>query len=328
MTTVQSRVEQFASHCEADIDYGQFQTYRVRFEAHEDDAHAVAIHANRKGEDTPYLFTKWSRSQLLAHLGTREKWFREVDLDTQASEINERLASFSGHRLRPFFSEDTGIGIIRGLVSSEYADIPDTQIMDALVRTMPKGVAFKGMAVKTDRALYVQTATPDVIKLPGSIKMYPGMLIRNSEVGYTSLWVVPSLWVPGYRSHMSFDRHVLLRKIHRGSMEELQEKFCAAITQASTLWSGVDQKMKLVSTLTFVSEDAAVTWLRNQIVRFKGSKAFAYRCEQIYRAKHHTSHSGVEVLEAMLLAASEQEGDSKHLQGAVVGAVVAAVIGL
>ena len=122
LTELGSRVREFAALC--------YEDHRCTFD-NEHDVHFVekdfdedetscmtGNHVLLTIQDRQHLFTDWSYSQLLSHLGTREKWFQSVTKEQQAAELDKRVHTLRDHRLRTMRSTEEGFGLMRGLVSN------------------------------------------------------------------------------------------------------------------------------------------------------------------------------------------------------------------
>ncbi len=276
-----------------------------------------------EGPSYPYIFTRWARSQLLSHLGTREKWFASVTLRQQADELNQRRHTFAKHKFRLMTAGD-GARIVRGLVSSVYAEIADTEVMEAIIELLPNGEVLSHYSGKTDRAFYAYVVSPQKLTIPNTnFEAYPGVVLKNSEVGYTSLWVIPTLWFPRYGSVAIFTSMPAYKRIHRGKVEDLKEDFSAALVKAATVWGDLDSKLSALSKLTYVDEDEATKEMKRMLLLAGSSKLFAFRCEQAYQVARNTVHNGHAVFDAVMTTAQKQSGeDDLHDHSAVAGALL------
>lgn len=333
---MKEKVEAYASRCEPDFVYTEEETRDFHFEVIDlsewtgDDGGELLVGARMRAPgdllDEPpgvYLFTPWSRHQLLSHLGTREKWFRQVSLETQAKELNERRHTFHKRMFRAMRSHE-GIRIIRGMVSSRYADIPDPTILDALCQRLPGGKYVVPLSGKTDRALYVYALTEEKITIPNtSFEAHPGVVVKNSEVGYTSLWMIPMLYLPSLGGAAVLERHEVLRKTHRGSHRDLQGKFTAALTEASGLWGDVETKLRKLRLITYPTEERALEAMTSIITRCGGPKWFAHYCRLQYQRAKHATHTGMGIFEAVVeTSASRTDKNVIYDTGAVAGGVL------
>ncbi len=339
LTTLASRVEAFASLCCPDFEYTDEDDRGLAFQPIDleellgiEDAPSTVGMAMRDetGGDKIHLFTRWSRSQLLSHLGTREKWFKHVDLSIQAHELNERRRTFRKHMFRTMRSHDSEeIRIVRGLVSAGYGDIPDTRIMKILLKLLPDGWALRSKSGKTDRALYVYAITRDEVHIPQtSFKAFPGVIIKNSEVAYSSLWVFPMLYMPHLRSAAVFERDVVLRKIHRGKAEDLEKEFTEAMDAVSGSWGDLETRLGKLATIFYANQDEALAKMERLLLGSGSTKAFAQGCRRTYEASGHATHTGLTICEA-ILARVEQESDknSAYSHASLAGAVLLKLMG-
>ncbi len=338
LTTLGDRVRAYADLCCPDYAYSgsddrNLQFIRMDVEQHADVPNApdeVGMLLADKGHVYlhPHMFTKWSRNQLLSHMGTREKWFGSVDLDIQADELNRRLHTFEGYRFRTMRVMYSDVRVVRGLVSSRYGDIPDTRIMEILEKLLPEGWAIRALSGKTDRALYVYAITRDEVHIPKTtFKAFPGVVVKNSEVAYSSLWVYPMLYVPRHASALVLQRNAVLRKVHRGQAKELEKEFKDAMDEVSGSWGTLDQRLDKLRKVFFASEDEALAKMRELLLSAGASKSFALRCKRTYEAAGHQSHTGLTVCEAILEQVSaETDKNDAFTHATTAGAVLLKLI--
>lgn len=337
LTSLASRVEAFASRCLPDFIYTESNTRDLIFreielgKVFDTDLLSSEIGFSLDGntEQHPHLFTRWSRSQLLAHLGTREKWFAHVTHAQQAAELNMRAHTLHNFMIRTMRSfEDENVHVVRGLVSSRFADIPDTDIMKALLEVLPGGYALQTYSGKTDRAFYAYAITADKIGIPGtSFEGFPGVVVKNSEVGYSSLQLIPMLYLPTPGAPLILEKKILLKRVHRGSIPDLVERFHKALDEAKVLWGPLEQKLAKLATVSYGSEDAAVEALNTMLVLAKAQGAFTWRCTQAYRAAKHHAHNGLSVFNAVLDRVKHEDGqDDAYTSAALAGAILLQLI--
>lgn len=347
LKTLKARVDAFAAECLPDFIYpasgdpAEARGFSFRpiemlecFEAR--DLHAIdedALDIPIVGFDLadgevlhPYVFTRWARGQLLSHVGTREKWFASVSLEQQARELNERRHTFVKHKFRLMKAGD-GARVVRGLVSSVYAEIADTEVMEAIIELLPDGMALRYHSGKTDRAFYAYIVSPQKITVGDGLSAYAGIVLKNSEVGYTSLWMIPTLWFPWYDSVISFVARAPFKRIHRGKVEDLKSDFAKALFEVSTVWAEMQAKLDALEGLVYADEPEAIAAMKTALARCGSSKLFAYRCEQAYQGARNRSHSGRTILDAVLKMSRRQEGeDATHDHSAVAGALLLTLV--
>lgn len=285
-----------------------------------------AVGVQVDGSPIPFLFTDWSRSQVLNHVGTKEKWFRSVSLERQVDEMNLRRLEFDHHKLRLVKSaDDEPIGMVRGMVSDSFTDIPDTDVMKAIVDVGEGCYALLHHSGKTDRAFYAHIIADQEVGLPGQLLHgFPGVVVKNSEVGYTALHVIPVLFIPVLRKHVVFAKQAALRRVHRGSVTELAEQFRGALEKASTTWAEVGRRSATLVGITYKTEDDAVVTMKTAITLAGGTKKVAMQAEHHYRAAKHTLHTALTVFESVLsqVSSSNSNMDEQHLESALAGAVL------
>lgn len=272
-----------------------------------------------------YMFTRWSRSQLLSLFGARERWFSFVDLEQQVSEFNARLHAFRSYRIRTMraVDEDFPVRIVRGLVSSEYSEIKNTDIMSAIIdKADPNSMALRVCSGITDRAFYAYVLSPTPITIPGTgFLAYPGAIVKNSEVGYTSLWVVPALVLKGRGAPAIIESKHVLKRIHRGKAK-LPELFEKAFSAVSATWSDLSTKIPHLVNKTFGTEDAAVEKMRQLLESAGSSKELMMRSATAYRSVPR-GHTGLDIFEAITEACSTYtDRDELYDVGAIAGSVL------
>jgi len=335
MTKLAAKVEEFAALCQPDTLYTANNTNDVLFaeidlaaELNDPGLQSVTGLVLRDGgESRVHILNTWSRHQLLSTVGTKEKWFSTVTRQQEANELNLRRPALFKHRFRTMNSVDGNVRLLRGIVSDVYGDIPDTDVMNVLLELMPNGYAVRHVSGKTDKALYVHALADQKIGIPGTnFHGFPGVVIKNSEVGFTSLWVIPIFYMPGFRLPVVFERHTLLRKTHRGTMSEMKEQFEDALVRASIVWSETHAKTKALSKIKFHDEDAAVAKLREIITDCGGTKMLAHRAAQAYRTQSQQNpggkHDGATLLTALLEVVEKTNADEAYVHATVAGAVL------
>lgn len=336
LTSLAKRVEDFAALCLPDFIYTDAETRDMAFveldiapfvgEPHPEVLAALSMRDERI---MPYAFTRWSRSQLLSHLGAREKWFEHVTRTQEVAELNVRIHALRNFMFRTMKSFDSpDLYLVRGIVSSKFGDLPDTSIMKSITELMPDGYVVSSYSGKTDRAFYAYAITGDKIGIPGtSFSGFPGVVLKNSEVGFTSLWVIPMLYLADYGVPVVFKKQAVLRRIHRGNASNLTKRFEEALQKTSVLWGPIEEKLSKLRTITYSSEDAAVASMREMLESSGAEKLFQYRCETKYRSAAHTVHDAFRVFEAILAnVKAEDNQDDAYISSELAGGVLMQLI--
>lgn len=331
MTELAKRVEDFAARCRPDkiytnegIDEAVFSEFSLA-DILNDPSLPPTVNLLLNDGDRPvaHVLNPWSRSQLLSIVGTKEKWFTTVTRAQEADELNLRRAALFQHRFRTMDTEIPDLRILRGIISSFYGDIPDTDVMKALMEVMPDSYAIRHLSAKTDKALYAYALKDQFIGIPGTLfSGFPGIAVKNSEVGFTSLWVIPILYIPPLRQVLVFEKKVLLRRTHRGTISEMKEKFEEALQKAAVVWSDTVARASHLASIVFPSEDVAVSRMRSLIVECGGTKHLAHRAEQRYRSQSFVVHNGSTVLTAIVDVVEKSDADDAYVEAAVAGAVL------
>lgn len=328
---LKAKVDAYAALCLPDFVYrnGKVEMVFYAADVEGEDYPALAIKNPSIIKDdgaTPYLFTEWSRAQLLSRLGASEKWFRNVSLETQIDELNTRLHNLNDMMVRTIRSADEETApfrAIRGMVTKIYTDIPDTQIVDSLIEAAGSGYVVNALSGKTDRAFYAYVLTRDEISIPGTdFAAWPGIVVRNSEVGYSSLSVTLFYYFPIYRTSVILKKHTLLKKIHRGKVNKLPALFEKVLAEAGGLWEGLEGRMARLQQITFPKEDVAIGVLRTTIERVGGTKRFAQKCVTAFKAAQHKHFDALGLFQAVLAVTEHIREDSAFDEGRLAGALL------
>ncbi len=293
----------------------------------EDDVVGLRIAMNQQQDPTErsYLFSRWSRQQLLSLLGTKERWFSFVDLDRQASELNTRLHALGGYNFRTAkaVDEDFPVRFVRGVVSSFYADIPNTEIMEAVVARMPEdAVALRLYSGLTDRSFYAYVLSPSPITIPGtSFFAYPGAVVRNSDVGYTSLYVIPMLVLRMNGAPVVLESRAVLKRIHRGKIN-LSVKFEEAFAKCASMWADLATKLPYLASKSYHSADATVTAMSSLLTSALATKEFIQKCRHAYLLSPRQD-TALDIFETITeVCATYSDRDDNYTVGAIAGAVL------
>lgn len=335
LTTLLRRVEETAALYDPDFlvtaDNLHHLLYRV-IDAEElnlPDTEPPTVGVGIEANEANYIFSDWSRSQLLTHLGAREKWFMSVSIEQQAEELNQRISALQRYRLRLTRLPDTPIRMVRGFVSREYADITNLEVMSALVEAHPhKGDAevVRSRSEETDRALYIYTLLgSNYIELPGTdVRLRTGMVLKNSEVGYSALVLAPFLWREGRNSFAVSLKNAAYRRIHRGSVTDLKETFAKATEWVSGLWGDQAKAVASLGSIQYPDIDTCTEELEKALQRTAARKFFILRAKEklktIHVLGHYTAaHSFLAVLEAIEeLSNTDQHHDHAALAGGLL----------
>jgi hypothetical protein len=327
LTELVLQVEDYASRILPDIVIGQEESENARFNTC-DGAHPVVL-----SFDLPDLpgrnsfLSDWARTQLLDHLGVKERWFAGVSAGVESEEMNLRLRRLGGFRFRRLGDgTPDGDEIVRGIVSPHYVELKDLDVVRAIHEIMPDTLCVPSLSLISMRAFYASLLLSEEITIPGtSLRGYPGLVIRNSEVGYTSLWAVPMLWIKG--SHLPIVMKLpLVRKAHRGTID-LQAVLEEALREAQLWAAPLADKLSGLQRIHFPDMDTAVVAMRNMIATHKGPLRMAQRAETALRNTPVTSPTGEHVLLAVMTAVeSEPDVDASYDHAQVAGGVLMALI--
>ena len=286
---------------------------------------AVGVRLTVNGEESEYLFSEWSRQQLLSLLGTRERWFSFVTSAKQAQELNDRTHALTGYNFRTSkaVDEDFPVRFVRGIVSRYYTDIPNSDIMAAVVDKMPEGtMALRHHSGLTDRAFYAYLLSPTPVTIPGTrFYAYPGMVVKNSDVGFTSLYVIPMLVSSAHGTPVVLETKTILKRIHRGQID-LREKLAEAFDKCSLLWSDLSQKLPHLASKKYATSDDAIEAMERVLTSAGATRAFIQKCQSAYK-KAPRGHSALDIFDAISEVCAEvTQRDDSYTSGAIAGAVL------
>jgi len=334
LASLRERVQLHADLNLPDFTYGDEGALTFKkLDISEDDPEYVGLEIENPGDPDnklPFLFSKWSRAQLLSRLGASEKWFRDVAASTQVEELNTRLHCLEEMKVRTCrgVSEDAfPYRMVRGMVSKMYTDIPNTSIMEALTEAAKDSYAVRSLSGITDRAFYAYVVIDSPLTIPNtSFRALPGVVVRNSEVGYTSLSLTPFMFKEDYGTVAILHKSTLLRKIHRGKVNKMEVLFKDALVSASRLWASIDTKLDTLFSTQFADAATALHRMAVLLQKAGATKAFVRKCESTYKQANPTRHSALTVFEAILASLEHIHEDDAFDQGTIAGAVLAALV--
>jgi hypothetical protein len=143
----------------------------------------------------PCALTPWAKKQLASRLGIKwDLWFDGIDGKLRSDEVNRRLSrDDSKIRVKTTIGAggDSGaVATLRGLVSTSYATIPDALVGHAILEELRAGDPKVIRCTTTDRTTSYVVRVGQPIHLGGPAQVgdvVGGLLVRNSDVGYSSL---------------------------------------------------------------------------------------------------------------------------------------------
>lgn len=325
LATLSHKVSTFAALCDPDYRCdkdGENYSSELFFMAKDYDADPEAqitgTELTLSLEGQTYLPTDWCFSQLLTHLGVRKKWYEVVALSQFVDELNARRHTFDKHRFRRMRTPTQGIHLLRGLVSNQYAEISDTLIMEAVTEALPNGFVLNKLSGKSDRAFYGYIAgdkpigTKDWSALPGAV-------FRNSEVGFTSLWITPYLLFGEHKHLIVLRDKVLFRRAHRGNVDELRSEFKEAQAKLAEIWGPLQERLDALQRHDFGTEDAALARMTAILKSLRITNSTINACTAEYTAVKPARHSAAAVFGAVLRATAETQLDLAYEKGELAG---------
>lgn len=341
-TSLRNRLDEYEKSCvpEITLDSVPYKFVGRLAKVGDDEAERVTLCVGDGSDESSYVFGRWARSQLLTRMGAKEKWFSYVTVAEAAEELSKRKKALSGQRAKARMLPAADVGIVRGLVGPTYMDLPDTAVMDAVTEATRGGyMLLRGHSAKSETSMYCYLINPIPITVDGTdATVLGGALIRNSEVGYTSLWCLPfHVWIydlPEYggratnrslRVVVDEHSHLRSRRTHRGSLDgsELRDWLTNGLEQTPLIkGSNAHQRLSTVlgslSRRKYSSEDeachVALSSMRNS------TEATKKRFLSMYRAAKHRKHTGLSLYETVLAVYSEEVGaDASYKAAAMAG---------
>lgn len=318
------QIREFADRCEPDHFCEVPKIHReLHFKVLDLEEHIGETVVGVELHGVSHIFTDWSRKQLLDHFGTREKWFKRVTMDVQAKELARRTHTLDKQRLRIMRSYVEEVRTIRGLVSEKYAEIADVDITEALCLTMPNGSCLRNLSGKNDKASYIFTLEGGtLLRLGPNVTGFPGAVIKNSEVGYGALAIVPYFVIQmqgGWLAPVALRRQALLRRVHRGEVADLQMGLRDALKELQAVWGPMQKRLDGLLARTFSSEQDALDRLQAILTSMRRTKPFIEHVTTTYSAAKNTSHNGLTIFMALLAACATKELDQRYDDAEVAG---------
>jgi hypothetical protein len=273
----------------------------------------------------PHILSEWAERQLYTHFGVRPKWFTYVESSQQATELNLRLHSTPKHKFRTLRDAGSELFLVRGFVSPVYADVPDTKVMDSLLEAFgsPDRARVLPGAGKTDQCLYAHVINADAVALPTAAGgVFAGVTVMNSEVGYTSVRVVPVMYWDWCGQVVPIPSGKLFKRIHRGNFDNLVQDFRDAVEANKRYVGDVADMMKALENVTYQSADDAASALYAAVVAARGTRGFAQECTTAYSSSNRLVHTGVGIVQVIAeVAAKSLTQDEQYTLASIAGAV-------
>jgi hypothetical protein len=143
----------------------------------------------------PCALTPWAKKQLAGRLGIQwGRWFEGIDPHLRADEVNRRLERDAGNvRVKTAVGAGQNserVASLRAFVSTSYATIPDADVAQAILEELRIGDPKIVRHAATDRSTsyVVRVGPPFHVGGPAQVgDVVGGLLVRNSDVGYSSL---------------------------------------------------------------------------------------------------------------------------------------------
>lgn len=250
--------------------------------------------AFRDEDRYPIILTPHTLAQLLSTLGVRSKWFRQAPAQQMVDEISQR-----NHLLQSQMFKIVALGdglIARGLVSKSYTSVDDTDVVDAIRAKYPTGVKVNAAgSFKTHESMNLVMYSRNNLVIPGSrAKVRAATVVRNSEVGTTSLWIIPALCIND-SAPVILKSKAILRRSHRGSSRQMRAALGDALDKAAVFHEGLASKMHLL-THTLGDISTVLDFLDGLHVRFKATKAVTLKFKQGFEKLHKSSGKKVYTL--------------------------------
>lgn len=151
-------------------------------------------------ENTVMPLNQWAHGQLAEKLGIPVKYYermREEEPTLLAKNVNTWLSKQNGTK---FLVRTNGTNV-RAILSDKYKPIPNEAVVFETLNTI-SSIQESTFAVRecalTDTAMYLKITSDTVHlmnpKAPDGDPMYPGIMVRNSEVGASKFQVDVYTW--------------------------------------------------------------------------------------------------------------------------------------
>lgn len=212
--------------------------------------------------------TPWSRGQLASLLGVRwDKWFAQANPEERADEVNRRLARIGGERklrlAKPTGDAPSADAVLRAFLAPAFTAIDDDRVLACLAASVRLDELRFVRVEVTDRASYYAAVSTEVCELGMNGKpdrVYPGFLLRNSEVGFAAL-SLDDLWFRLICSNgwlMPIGGKRLLRRTHRAIEDDvLTASLVLALAKLPDRWRSGESILRLARGA--VVDDAGAT---------------------------------------------------------------------
>lgn len=279
------------------------------------------------------LLTNWARSQLGTLLGVRwDKWFKYADPREVQEEIQKRFRKMGGSqklRMRRYAKGEANgkfEGYVRAVLGPNYAPIDDERIFDRMSKTYRRQlseISFikdhynKDGKWSNDHCSYYSMITEPVNlgpldrahpnqdvrriydlaeregKLPDADWVYPGLQLRNSEVGYTAVVIdefVFRLVCLNGATVCIMNKNLMYRQHRKVENEDIDEQLGNVLTGLPNRWQIVEQRMKQLAAI--VVSDPLDT-LEKQLLRMKASKQIIDGAKEAFKLEPLPNMYGV-----------------------------------
>lgn len=171
---------------------------------------AVKFVAERKGEDKDakttvkvaldngreYAFNENGTSQLASKLGIPRQYLEKLPPDLAMNNIDHWQKERFGDNA--FWRLNERTGTVRAVLSERFADVPHTSVLDALVNSHRlQDYAVRGFEL-TDSQMVVRLTAREALDIDPVIEgdgYFPGIIVRNSDVGMRTLEIGAFLYV-------------------------------------------------------------------------------------------------------------------------------------
>jgi hypothetical protein len=149
--------------------------------------------------------------------------------------------------------------------------------------------------------------------------------VKNSDVGYTSLYVIPTLTMSMHAMPVVMESKAVLKRIHRGKID-LGEKFEEAFTQCSMMWVELAAKLPHLASKSYRTKDAAITAMTTLLTSILATKEFILKCTRAYGSVPRRD-TALDIFEAVAeVSATYTDRDDSYAMGSIAGAILAKLV--
>lgn len=202
-------------------------------------------------EDGRYKVTDFNEraiAQLSNRIGIPVGFFHTMPADLQEHVVNYQADRTDRNLLLRFATDINGLEFVRAVLSNRYGIADDSQIFPLVIQALEEsGVEFEIRSFMYDAEITQMVVRfTDTKVRHGSLPISAGLMITNSEIGESSLWIEPVVLtgvIPIVRRTALRAQGVDMRILHRGEIK--QQRIREAVLQMKDIAQvGIVQMME------------------------------------------------------------------------------------